>query len=174
MSTPDNSIVRQQDNLLEENSFISEARQRELTGIASSMLDTFFQARDLGTLNGPVRGRVWPWVRFLTWDRLRPRLGQGISHYADIRWRDDDKYMEDLSALAKKVSEIVPENVNGNEWRFITRAAYSMLLERVSPEEEKQITMGTLMRGNSDEFMISQLDAWADIIDAEQTTIVQG
>lgn len=167
MSTPDNSIAIRPGNSLEGNSFISEARQRELAGVASSMLDTFFQARDLGTSKGPVPGRVWPWVRFLTWDRLRPRLEQGISHYVGIRWRDDDKFIKDLTALVERVSVIVPEDVNGNEWRFIALAAYSMLLERVSPDEAQQITMGTLMRRNSDEFMIAQLDAWAQIIDVE-------
>lgn len=167
MTTPDNSIAIRPDNFPEGNSFISEARQRELAGVASSMLDTFFQARDLGASKGPIPGRVWPWVRFLTWDRLRPRLGQGISRYADIRWRDDDKFMKDLAALAERVSAIVPEDVNGNEWRFMAQAAYSMLLERVSPDEVQQITRRTLMRGNSDEFMVSQLDAWAEIIDAK-------
>lgn len=166
MSTPDNSIAIRPDNLLEGDSFISETRQRDLAGVASSMLDTFFQARDLGTSIGPVSGIVWPWVRFLTWDRLRPRFGQGISQYADIRWRDDDKFMKDITTLAERVSEKVPEDVNGNEWRFIARAAYSMLLERVSPDEAVSITMGTLMRRNSDEFMMRHLDAWAQIIDA--------
>ena len=146
---------------------ISVERQQELVGAAARMLDVLFQGRDLGTTKGPVLGQVWPWVRYLVWDSLKPKLGQGISMYNDVKWKDNDKFLNDLSTLAKRVAQVVPERIDGNEWRFIALATYDQLLERVDPQQQQQIVMQSLMRGPGDEQFETSFNSWAEIIEGE-------
>lgn len=158
----DSTALEKQEEIISD---ISSEKQQELGRVASQMLDIFFQAKNLGEAEGQVPGRVWPWVRYLVWDSLKPELSQGMSKYTDVKWKDNDKFLNDLRNVAKKVTKVVPKGINSNEWRFIALAAQHQLLERVDSDEKYQITMLSLMRGPSDQEFERSFDQWAEIIE---------
>lgn len=146
---------------------ISLERQIQLAGISNKMLDVFSESKDLGTTQGPPSPTAWPWVRYLVYDRLKERWGHGKSVYKDTKWNKGDKFIRDLSELAERVSQQVPENVTATEWQFLSLGSISLIKRRITKEQAAELDMDILLRGPGDGNIRQSLDRWAGIIDVK-------
>ncbi len=148
-----------------------EQRRRQLIETAAKGLKHFFekgiygdpQSCDVSEL--PV---YWSYVRFLTWDQLRPQLGHGETEYSNQNWRD--KFLTDLSDEAVEVAKIMPEDLKPDEWHFIVHVCATMLMSdpflinsgyTTEGGRQKMVTHA-LMTGPSDDMYHHRFTQWKE------------
>src|SRR3989338_879174 len=151
--------------------FSDQDRAKELTIVAAQSLKHFFDKEVYGDpeLNGIDKlPTYWSYVRFLTWDKLRPHLGHGETEYANHNY--SDKFLQDISDEANQISELMPENLKPEEWHFMVRVWSHMLMSDpflvrqgyITEEGRDHMITHALYAGPSDEMYHSRFSQWRD------------
>lgn len=153
--------------------FGDQDRAKELVGVAARSLKHFFDKDVYGDPNASTLDRYptyWSYVRFLTWDKLRPRLGHGETEYASHNF--SDKFLQDITDEANEISEMMPQNLKPNEWHFLVRVWSHMLMADpflvkqgyVTDEGREHMITHALYAGPSDDMYHSRFTQWRDTL----------
>lgn len=109
----------------------------------------------------------WSYVRFLTYDALRPKFGHGKTEFANQDY-GKDKFLRDLTKEANFMARTLPGNINYQEWIFLTKVWSEMLMEDpmlvekgyVSEIGRQNLISNALMAGPSDDMYVSRFNQW--------------
>jgi hypothetical protein len=105
-------------------------RAKHLVTSTAQILKHFF---DTGTYGDPEKcgpdelPKYWGFVRYLVFDRIKPKFGAENPSFADVKWKD--KFLKDLSVEARELSDLIPEDLNNDEWLFIVNISAHMMMK---------------------------------------------
>ncbi len=103
-------------------------RFKELVASAAVALRHFFDKDTYGDPNlctPDKKPAYWSYVRFLTWDALRPRFDQGETEYANHNYKDE--FVQDLADEANEIAAMLPEDLAYPEWTIMVRVWSHMM-----------------------------------------------